>query len=301
MAAVGLAASALAHPVVDGTQSAQAGSGYPANTTARGGTAAAAVELALEHLQPTIVADQHLIPSALSASDAELSDQGFGQAHSGIDAAVGAVGFERADPLFSVPRPAPGGKRNPAAPLPGGAPSGQTADAEPPEEVATVMRELRESVTQAMAAAFDARKDPEGRIAFSLAGIEGFHYSTQGEGLSLGYGDASLAMVHHGASATGQRPTTSRAVQRDPGSQDPDGARELIQFIKEIVQYPLVWLMIVLAVIGKATLLIANRPRKQRRRRSGSQQPANVQRTRTRKRVRFRIKHSLSRVGVQQH
>ncbi len=301
IAVIGLATSALAYPIGDdaGSLSAAAGSHHrdPLDSAALVG-----VEHSLEYLQASLLAtDKHFVSPAWSASGMESPNLRFGPVLTGVDGSSDPTGFEQADPWFAVPPAMLGGKprQQPAAAIPGRAQAAHTAAAAPADAIATAINELQESMAATISTAFDANKDSQGRVTFSLAGIEGFHYSTQGGELTLGHAGTSLAIVERDVRLSDQQPRAAIRSAR-PASQDPEATREWIEFIKAILGYPLFWVVIFFLVIGKIALYFASRRSSKRRyrSRSGNSQRAKVQRIR--KRVRIRIKRSPSRVGVQE-
>lgn len=179
-------------------------------------------------------------------------------------------------------------------------PAGARAIPQTDDEISAALDELQESVAEVLAEATGAHLGPEGRLSFSLAGLEGFHYRARDGGVSFGHGDLSLAIVDHGAERPGRQPSGERAAQTPPAAQDTTATREIFQFIKEIFEYPLVWLLILLLLIGKFVLLVSHRrARKGRhRRRSGANEPVKLKRIR--RRIRFRIKRQPTTVGLQQ-
>ena len=76
--------------------------------------------------------------------------------------------------------------------------------------------------------------------------------------------------------------------------------REWIEFIKEVLGYPLFWVVIFFLVIGKIVLYFASRRRRKQRHRIRSESSRQAKVQRIRKRVRIRIKRSPSRVGIQE-
>jgi hypothetical protein len=187
--------------------------------------------------------------------------------------------------------------------LPRQARSDPNAASETGEGIAALVLELEGSVVEVLTAATDARIDPDGRVTFSLAGIDGFHYAARGGELSLGHGDASLAIVQPAAGSLEQRMEQGRTRDRQPLTQQPAGSyatAEVWPLLKEILQYPLVWLLLLLLLIGKIALLVARYRARRRTRRSGSgirHAKLKVRRTG----VRHRIKRVSSSVSLQEH
>lgn len=164
------------------------------------------------------------------------------------------------------------------------------------ENVAAALREIEEGLAEVISDALDARIDEEGRVTFSLFGIGGFHLTAGSGQISIGHGDTKLTFEQNAdyrdpgvAAIDAARSTQQRAL---PGGFNP--LRELIDLIVRVVQYPLVWVLLLLLVIGKITLMIATaRSKRRSRRRSSASEPPKVKRSRTRvklKRIRTRIK-----------
>lgn len=301
MTVIWLATSALAYPIGDDAGSLSAATGsrhrHPLDSAALVG-----VDHSPEHLQASLLAtDPHFVSPTWSASGMESPDLRFGPLQPAVDGSSDPAGFEQADPWFAVPPAMLGGKprQQPAAAIPGRAQAAHTAAAAPADAIATVVNELQESMAETISTAFDANKDSQGRVTFSLAGIEGFHYSTQGGALTLGHADTSLAIVERDVRLSDQQ---QRAAIRSapPASHDPETMREWIEFIKEVLGYPLFWVVIFFLVIGKIVLYFASRRRRKQRHRIRSESSRQAKVQRIRKRVRIRIKRSPSRVGIQE-
>lgn len=163
------------------------------------------------------------------------------------------------------------------------------ATTDPDEGMVAAVHELQRALVEALAGGLDARKDSDGQITFSLAGIEGFRYSAQGGEVSVGYGETAIMLAQPNASAA----TASRSPPQQSAHPVEKSSGEIIEFIKEILQYPLVWLTLLLLAVAKVTLLVYSRRgrKRSRRRRSESGQPvqhAKVHRQRVRIRVRRR-------------
>lgn len=288
-----LVASVLAHPVA-GEDGAASGSASTSRSDAGQASAPAGDYSAGGALRP---------PASIDIVR-ESPAQWGGPSPPLVSAESTAIGI---DPTSSAPLPTanakPVGSTSPRAL----ATPEQPADSLEPE-IAASIRELHQSAREALASAVDAQKDREGRVTFSLAGIDGFHYAAQGGEVSIGHGDAALTLSESGAGG-GQ---TARSLQREPGSPDTSATREIIHFVLEIVQYPLVWLVIFLLVLGRIALMIVrNRSRKRRGRGRAHARtrtrdepgerssPAKAVRQRKRIRIRFRIRHTPSMSSTQ--
>lgn len=135
------------------------------------------------------------------------------------------------------------------------------------EEGQAVIHEAKELVADAIRTLLDPRADDEGRITFSVAGIEGFHIFTDGNTWSLGLGDTVLTRLQadnrEGEAAEYQR-AHQAAVLADgafkskygPGGRPPnlipDEVAQLIEDAKDVLEYPLTWFLIALLIIFRA-------------------------------------------------
>ncbi len=289
---ISLAANALAHPVGadEGTLSAEAPDSEPGEVAA----VLSARSAGLPQYGPAWnVRDRRRgLPSDLltAADDGGSSASWLGQAQPPVAADPGL--FQEADPLAAA-LPPTRNRKPPRGLAPSASHLAQTEpsmNAQPDEEMIIAIRELQRSLIETLAGALDASKDIDGQIAFSLAGIEGFRYAAKDGEVSLGYGDTAITVAQQSASAA-----IGRAPPQRSAHQEEKSTSEIIQFIKEILQYPLVWLTLLLLAIAKVALLVDSRRGKQRthRRRSGTDQhvqQAKVKRKRVR--VRFRIKRA---------
>lgn len=306
-----LAGIASAHPIANDDVIATAGVGNPGNAAeapAVSGPHPVAVERAPF---PRAMASEgrFLLPSGSLPESAVDPATRRAAPVSPIDATPASAGLEESDPLAS-------GLRSPlgASSLAGMPPSAQRPStfhdqgaSQTAGEIALSVNELRASVVEAIAEATDARKDREGRISFSVAGIEGLHFASQGGTLTVGYGDTSLTIVEQGSSPRAQQaaPAAARAASSMPGPQDSNSSHDLVELGKEVLQYPLFWVVILFLAIGKIALHIAKRRSLSRRRRHGGSRPSSSQqvkmkRQRKRHRVRFRLKRAPSSVGLQE-
>lgn len=303
-------AGALASPMGNDTGglSAAAGSSHqgPVVPAALVGMGVPAGQNALAPLPSSLPAiDKHSLAPASSARATKSPEALFAPLQHGVDTASDPAGLVETDSLLAVPRTMLGGKSQPqlAASAPGQAPPVHPKTDQPADEIARVLNEFQESAAEVIAAAIDLNKSPQGRLTFSLAGVEGFHYSSQGGELTLGYGETSLSILERNAGQSDPQRVSTQSAH--PTSQDFEGAHELIELVKEILSYPLLWVIIFFMVTGKVALEIASRRarKRTRRRRFENSQPAKEQRTRKRMRMRMRIrlKRSPSSISVPQN
>jgi hypothetical protein len=307
-----LVADALAHPVIDhdpalstATATSQRDPGEAAALTSKHSLP---VDQAPQSLPVSMPDDRRFASPAdtLPEIDSESSLRLFEQEQPPIDARPALPGDKEVAPLPTGRRPA--GQRGTPQDLASSPPrpAGSAHEAIPlaGEEIAAVMRDLEESVVEAIVAATDAQIGPEGRASFSLFGMEGFHFAAKGGQVSIGHGDLSLSVIEHAGSRDGEqtRQTAQRGPQQLSTPGEPDGGWTIRQFILEIVQYPLFWVVILMLLIGKMALTIASRRGRRRthRRHSRSSQQVKVKRMRTRKRVRIRLKRPRSPASLQE-
>jgi hypothetical protein len=122
---------------------------------------------------------------------------------------------------------------------------------------------MEEGLAEVITEVLDARVDDDGRVTFSMAGVEGFHVTHRCSGqVSLGYGDTLFAFnraTRVPSSSGGSRrlmrcatPSSARA----PASSNL--LRDLVVLGVRVVQYPLFWVLVIMALIGKIALVLAN-------------------------------------------
>ena len=306
---VQLVGNARAHPITQPE-------GTPIVGIAQQQTEAAAVARVPAGTRPSVVADtlghfrsavendgRPVSPSNLaSGSDRVSSESWPGRLVVVEDGNSGVAGIDPSDALSTL-RPMVDGKTQPirGSSLSRQATSDPNAASDAGERIAALVLEFEGSVVEVLTAATDARIDPDGKVTFSLAGIEGFHYAARGGELSFGHGDASLAIVQPAAGSLEQRmeQRSARGPQplTPPAGSNPAG--EVWQLLKEILQYPLVWLLLLLLLVGKVALLVARYRARRRTRRSGSgNRHARLKVRRTR--LRHRIKRVASSASLQE-
>lgn len=299
-------AGALAYPMGNDTGglSAAAGSSHPGPVTSAPpvGVGVPAGQNTLAPLPSSLPAiDKHALAPASSARATKSPEALFAPLQYGVDTASDPAGLVETDSLLAVPRTMLSGKSQPqlAASASGQAPPVHPKTDQSADEIERVLNEFQESAAEVIAAAIDLNKGPQGRLTFSLAGVEGFHYSSQGGELTLGYGETSLSIIERNAGQSDPRRVSTHSAH--PTSKDFEGAHELIKLIEEILSYPLLWVIIFFMVIGKVALEIASRRarKRTRRRRFENSQPAKEQRIR--KRMRIRLKRSPASTSVPQN
>lgn len=191
----------------------------------------------------------------------------------------------------------------PAA-IPGGSSIAAPAGLVPAEEdILATLDSLQHAVAELVVEGTDARVGPGGQVRFSLAGIEGFHYSARDGQTSIGHGDLALT-IGDPTGAPRQPVAGAPAAYAIPASQHAGPPLHVIELLREVLAYPLVWVLAFLLLVGKIALLVASRrARKHRhRRRPQSRQQEALQKApqKVRKRVRIRIRQRQPVIGVQQ-
>lgn len=169
----------------------------------------------------------------------------------------------------------------------------------PGEDLLLALNALQESVAEALVEALDARVDRDGRVVFTVAGIDGFHFVSEAGTVTVGHGDTALTI----AASPEYPPTRPAAVQTTPSAQ-PDPAlsglnplRSLIESAKEISQHPLVWVVVFFLLVGKLALLVAHRRHRRRRHHSHARRPALHSKVKKRRRSHSR-QHGASTAPV---
>lgn len=195
------------------------------------------------------------------------------------------------------------GRRQPGASVPGVAPPADQFGQVTPilvEEIAAAVLKMEEGLAEVVTEALDARIDEDGRVTFSMLGVEGFHV-TSGDGqVLLGHGDTVLAFSQGGGAQLERRIAVidaARNAEQRAQANTFNPVRDLAEIGLRAVQYPLTWVLVFLALIGKLALVIASSHNRRRshRRNPGSEQP-KVKPARTR----VRIKRVRTRIRLQQ-
>ena len=192
------------------------------------------------------------------------------------------------------------GRQRPAAPPPGGASVAATTGLVPAgDDILATLNNLQHAVAELIVETTDARVGPGGQVSFSVAGVEGFHYSARDGQASIGHGDVSLTVVDQTVDRR-QPVAGARVAPAMPVSQDVSPPLMFVELLKEVLAYPLVWVLALLLLVARIAWLVASRrARKQRhRRRPVSRQQETPQKVR--KRVRIRIRQRQPVIGVQQ-
>ncbi len=116
-------------------------------------------------------------------------------------------------------------------------------------EVRAKLLDIKQSVADVARSVLDPHNDENGRVVFSIAGVDGFQLSSNGGGVSLGVGDTSLGGVSSGGGSPGiyqgERHGARSAL---PGDANP--IRDLIEFVKSILDSPLTWVAGGLLALG---------------------------------------------------
>jgi hypothetical protein len=158
------------------------------------------------------------------------------------------------------------------------------------EEIGAAMSALEGVVLDTLLTATDAHRDPDGRIGFSLAGLDGFHLAMEGRAMSIGHGELSLATLGQEDGLTRDEMRLAMSRGSPQAANDGNPARQLVAFAEETMQYPLFWVVIGTLLVGKTALLVARRHVGRRNRRMAARSRQPVKAKPIRKRVRFRLK-----------
>lgn len=210
------------------------------------------------------------------------------------------------DPLTAALRPQ---NRRPSrkspSPAAGSTPAAETLLPQPAEDLALAIRQLQETLASEIADSLDVRKADDGRVTFSVAGVEGFHVST-GNRVSVGYADVSVDFGERADKAPSGLPGQGAAppMVGQPLSPQATATREIFAFINEMIQYPLFWVLVLLLLAGKiGWLVFSYRERRRHRRVRSRKRPLHQAtgarvRVRVRKRIRYRLGHAPSSGGI---
>ena len=169
------------------------------------------------------------------------------------------------------------------------------------DEITAAVLRMEEGLAEVLGEALDARVDEDGRVTFSMAGVEGFHLSAGNGQVSLGHGDTVFAFNQERSAELGRRIAALDAVRDAEQGALPSSSnvlRDLLVLGVRVVQYPLFWVLVFMALIGKIALVLAT-PRKRRRllRLKSSAQP-KVKHLRTRARI--KLKRVRTRIRLRQ-
>ncbi|WP_313953476.1 hypothetical protein [Accumulibacter sp.] len=285
------AANVAAHPVdySDGTKHADAGEergvlGEPAANDAKG------VGFADALLREQRDAPAALLVDAQPDADSSGAFAGAGEPSPLARALRAVVNVNaRRNAAWSPPQP--------------GQVVDQPAGAQSGEDLSAALLKLEESLAGVVTQALDARVDEQGRVTFSMAGIEGFHITAEESAVSFGHGGASVVVARQSPTPLERRIAAldSSGSQQGLAGRGKSPLQEFFDLVFEVLQYPLTWLVIFLLLLGQVALLIArfrNRHGSHRHRhRSHSKQ---AQPTVKRTRHRIRIKRVRSAAEPQQ-
>jgi len=160
------------------------------------------------------------------------------------------------------------GKTGRAAGAPPGLPTvgGGTG---PGAELVTAVHELQAAVVETLAEALDARVDRDGRVSFSLAGIEGFQFVSEAGKVTIGHGDAFLSVVQESDKPVARRAALAAAADDRKADTLPlpfNPVAELFGLFGSAVQHPLLWVLVFFLVVGKVAFSFATRRSGQARR-----------------------------------
>lgn len=217
----------------------------------------------------------------------------------GINANAVAAGFDDADPLPGLQRTVvDSGLQGGAATSPRAreARSAMAAESESGEDAVAAFNQLQESVAEVIAEALDVRVGKDGRVNFSVAGVEGFHVVSTAGRVTLGLDDHAVTFVQSSDAPVGEPAPPSRFLEPTVSPAGFNPVRELVGLVTEIVQYPLLWVVVVFLLIGKiAWLVVTRRGRKRRHHSHRVSKPMRLKVKRSRARSRHK---SVPATGV---
>jgi len=182
---------------------------------------------------------------------------------------------------------AAGANASPGLPAAGG------GTGRPAAELVTAVDELQEAVVETLGEALNARVDRDGRVSFSLAGIEGFQFVSEAGKVTIGYGDAFLSVVQESEKPAGQRAALVAAAddrKADAMRLPFNPLAELVDLLGKALQHPLLWVIVFFLVVGKVAFSFATR-RSRKMRRTSTLPPDSA----PRKVVRVKVTRSRSR------
>ena len=160
----------------------------------------------------------------------------------------------------SLPAPATAGRERV---LPSGEVASQALAAEMGEPIAQTVREVERWVVEAVAEALDVRRgERAGQVSFSLAGVEELQLTRSEGGLALGYEGNTLLATERANDMARQRSLAAASAASPVASQASSGIGligQLINMVKDAVEYPLFWIVCALLLAGKIAWLVARR------------------------------------------
>jgi hypothetical protein len=169
------------------------------------------------------------------------------------------------------------------------------------DEITAAVLRMEEGLAEVLGEALDARVDEDGRVTFSMAGVEGFHLSAGNGQVSLGHGDTVFAFSQDRSAQLGRRIAALDAVRDAEQGALPSSSnllRDLLALGVRVVQYPLFWVLVSMALIGKIALVFATRHKRRRLPRLKSNAQPKVKQIRTRARI--KLKRVRTRIRLRQ-
>lgn len=241
-------------------------------------------------------------PGAARGVERAAAASTFVTAQPGGDDNANLTGIDQRDPLnkalrsvINVNRQSKAGAPAAASAAASGAPAASIDDA----DIAAAVLKMEASLAGVLREALDARLDNDGRVTFSLVGIDGFHVDARDGAVSLGHGDSSLVTVSSRGESDQRRLAEHDSGDWQPPRRGGNPLGELIDLVLMVLRYPLVWVLAAMLLIGKITLMIATaQSRKRARRHRSASQPVKVKLKRSR--IRSRFKRSRSPVELQE-
>jgi hypothetical protein len=169
------------------------------------------------------------------------------------------------------------------------------------DEIAAAVLRMEQGLAEVVSEALDARVDADGRVTFSMAGVEGFHVSTGNGELSLGHGDTVFALNQERSAQLGRRIAALDALRDAEQHALPSSSnvlRDLFALGVRVVQYPLFWVLVAMALIGKIALVVATSHKRRSLPRLKSSAQPKVKHISTRARI--KLKRLRTRIKQQQ-
>lgn len=245
-------------------------------------------------LAPTGYDDRSAVLADSLARGSDLAVPAFARLQPGINVSAITGGVDDADPLPGLRRSVVdgalhgSGMASPARAVR----SAATAAAGRGEDAAAALNELQESVVEVIAEALDVRVGKDGRVDFSVAGVEGFHVVSAAGRVTLGLDNTAVTFVQYGSDTPAARPVPATASPNPEPVASAGGfnpAREFVGLVIEVVQYPLLWVILFFLIVAKiAWLVVTRRGRKRRHHSHRASQPTRLKVKRSRSRSRHK-------------
>jgi hypothetical protein len=196
--------------------------------------------------------------SSLPVAPQDRSEAAFAAARHRDDPLKGDTGatpWRDQDPLVALGRSLVNVSGGPARAAGDRSPHPQIDDGPDPfqieldGEVRAKLLDIKQAVSDVARSVLDPHNDENGRVVFSVAGIDGLQLSSNGGAVSLGIGDTSLGSV----SSAGASPGVYQGERRGarvalPGDANP--IRDFIELFNSVIDSPLTWVAGGLLALG---------------------------------------------------